>query len=227
MPEGREKDAPVVELPPQTLDDADLTTPPGGVSVPISGRDGIVGVLTFTSPELSMLGKIVYAYITYTLMMMAYTAINIPYSALLGVITPDPVERASVSSVKFVFAYVAGTTVSLFFAFERTTIATTLIVFYTFPMWVAIAAVPVFGEHLGLRKLAAIGLSGVGLVLLLASPGTSHGIDALGVALALVASLCQTGFALVHQHGQDAVEKFRGRRPLRRPVQAFDQLFIP
>ena len=47
--------------------------------------------------------------------------------------------------------FVAGTTISLFFAFERTTIATALIVFYTFPAWVAIAAVPVFGEHLGGR----------------------------------------------------------------------------
>lgn len=112
-------------------------------------------------------------------------------------------------------AFVAGTTVSLFFAFERTTIATALIVFYTFPMWVAIAAVPVFGEHLGVRKLAAIGLSGGGLVLLLAAPGTSHGIDALGVALALLASLCQTGFALVGAGGFRSVPPLQSAALLR------------
>jgi drug/metabolite transporter (DMT)-like permease len=98
--------------------------------------------------------------------------------------------------------FVAGTTISLFFAFERTTIATALIVFYTFPAWVAIAAVPVFGEHLGARKAAAIALSGVGLVMLLAAPTNGEGgIDLIGVALALIASLCQTGFALVGSGG--------------------------
>jgi len=99
-------------------------------------------------------------------------------------------------------AFVAGTSLSLFFAFERTTIATALIVFYTFPVWVAIAAVPVFGEHLGTRKSAAIALSGVGLVMLLAAPTSGGaGIDLLGVGLALIASLCQTGFALVGAGG--------------------------
>ena len=44
--------------------------------------------------------------------MMLYTAINIPYSALLGVVTADPVERAQVSSIKFIFAYTAGMIVS-------------------------------------------------------------------------------------------------------------------
>ncbi len=72
----------------------------------------LVGVLTFTTPNLSPGGKVAYAYITFTLMMMMYTAINIPYSALLGVISADPVERTSVSSIKFVFAYAAGTIVS-------------------------------------------------------------------------------------------------------------------
>ena len=72
----------------------------------------VVGVLTFTSPSLSPGGKLVYAYVTFTLMMMVYTAINIPYSALLGVISSDPVERTGISSIKFIFAYTAGTFVS-------------------------------------------------------------------------------------------------------------------
>lgn len=111
--------------------------------------------------------------------------------------------------------FVAGTTISLFFAFERTSIATALIVFYTFPVWVALAAVPLLGEHLGRRKLSAIGLAGVGLVLLLVSPGASGDIDAIGVGLALVASLCQTGFALVGAGGFRSVPPLQSAALLR------------
>jgi len=74
------------------------------VAVPI----GVVGVATFTTPDLSTGGKVVYAYITYTLMMMAYTAINIPYSALMGVLSPDTQERTSVSTYRFVLAFVGA-----------------------------------------------------------------------------------------------------------------------
>jgi len=112
--------------------------------------------------------------------------------------------------------FVAGTTISLFFAFERTTIATALIVFYTFPAWVAIAAVPLFGEHLSLRKLAAIGLSGVGLLMLLAAPAEGgSGIDPVGVGLALVASFCQAGFALVGAGGFRSVPALQSAAMLR------------
>lgn len=80
------------------------------VSVPI----GVVAVFTFTTPDLSPAGKLIYAYVTFNLLMMLYTAINIPYSSLLGVITPDPLERTTVSSYKYVFAYISGTIVSAF-----------------------------------------------------------------------------------------------------------------
>ncbi|MEN8194187.1 MAG: MFS transporter [Bacteroidota bacterium] len=66
---------------------------------------GIVGVLTFTTPQLSMEGKIIYAYITYSLMMMVYTAINIPYSALMGVVSADPLQRTSFAQYRFIFAF--------------------------------------------------------------------------------------------------------------------------
>jgi len=74
------------------------------VSIPI----GVIGVLTFTTPDLSVSGKIIYAYITYTLMMMAYTAINIPYSALMGVLSPNTQERTSVSTYRFVLAFIGA-----------------------------------------------------------------------------------------------------------------------
>lgn len=72
---------------------------------------GLGTVLMFTTPELSPTGKIVYAYMTYGLMMVIYTAIMIPYYSLIGVISPKPGERTSVSSYKFVFAYAAGASV--------------------------------------------------------------------------------------------------------------------
>ncbi len=69
---------------------------------------GIIGVLTFTTPDMSLGGKIIYAYITYALMMMVYTAINIPYSALMGVVSSDPLERTSFSQYRFVFAFLGA-----------------------------------------------------------------------------------------------------------------------
>ena len=72
----------------------------------------VAGVLAFTVPDLDEGGKITWAYITFFLIMMLYTAINIPYTALLGVITPNSSERTSVSSFKFLFAFSAGIIVS-------------------------------------------------------------------------------------------------------------------
>jgi glycoside/pentoside/hexuronide:cation symporter, GPH family len=68
----------------------------------------ITGALTFYTPDLGPTGKLIYAYVTYTLVMMAYTAINIPYGALMGVITPSSIERTSVSTYRFVLAFCGG-----------------------------------------------------------------------------------------------------------------------
>lgn len=69
---------------------------------------GAAGVLTFTTPELSESGKLVWAYITYSLMMTAYTFVNLPYSGLLGVITPDSQERTTLASWRFIGAFSGG-----------------------------------------------------------------------------------------------------------------------
>lgn len=69
---------------------------------------GVIGVAMFTTPEMSDPAKVVYAYVTYTLMMMVYTAINVPYCALMGVISPDPQERTIVSSFRFVLVFIAA-----------------------------------------------------------------------------------------------------------------------
>jgi glycoside/pentoside/hexuronide:cation symporter, GPH family len=66
---------------------------------------GLIGFLTFFSPDLSPSGKLVYAYATYGAMMLVYTAINIPYGALMGVITPDSLVRTRLSSYRFLGAF--------------------------------------------------------------------------------------------------------------------------
>ncbi len=65
----------------------------------------LTAVLAFTTPSYTGTAKVVYAYVTLTIMMFAYSAINIPYSALLGVLTPNSEDRTSVCSYRFVMAF--------------------------------------------------------------------------------------------------------------------------
>jgi GPH family glycoside/pentoside/hexuronide:cation symporter len=65
----------------------------------------LISVLTFTTPGFDDTGKLIYAYITYTLMMMFYTAVNVPYSSLMAVMTPSNEERTTLSSFRFVAAF--------------------------------------------------------------------------------------------------------------------------
>ena len=69
---------------------------------------GIMGYLTFTTPPFGPEGKLIYAYVTYIVLMMVYSANNLPYSALSGVITGDLAERTSLSSYRFVCAMSAA-----------------------------------------------------------------------------------------------------------------------
>jgi GPH family glycoside/pentoside/hexuronide:cation symporter len=68
----------------------------------------VVTVLTFTVPDFDPTGKLIYAWVTYNLLMLVYTAINIPYSALSGVMTDDPLERTSLNSYRMVLAQCGG-----------------------------------------------------------------------------------------------------------------------
>ncbi|MCB1105493.1 MAG: MFS transporter [Opitutaceae bacterium] len=72
----------------------------------------LVGVLTFTTPGFGPAGRLLWAYVTYNALMMLYTLINIPYTAMLGVMTDDATERTRLSSIKFLFAFSAGIVVS-------------------------------------------------------------------------------------------------------------------
>jgi glycoside/pentoside/hexuronide:cation symporter, GPH family len=69
---------------------------------------GIAGVLTFSSPSLSPVGRLVYAYVTYSLMMMVYSLVNVPYASLLGVMSADGRERTALSSYRMVFAFMGS-----------------------------------------------------------------------------------------------------------------------
>jgi glycoside/pentoside/hexuronide:cation symporter, GPH family len=73
-----------------------------GTAVPF----GVVFWLVYVTPDFGPAGKLVYAYITYSLVMILYSANNTPYSALMGVMTPDASERSSIAGYRFVGALV-------------------------------------------------------------------------------------------------------------------------
>lgn len=75
---------------------------------------GILACAMFITPAWSQNMKIVYAYVTYILATMAYTAINIPYSSLMAVMTPDPKERTTLSQYRFFFAFVGMMLITTF-----------------------------------------------------------------------------------------------------------------
>ena len=68
---------------------------------------GVLGYVMFLNPQFTDGGKLVYAYVTYGLMWVAYTAINIPYSSLMGVMSPSSADRTSLSAYRFVCAFSA------------------------------------------------------------------------------------------------------------------------
>lgn len=69
---------------------------------------GIILSLLFTGPNLSPTGKIIYAYTTYIIFTLVYTANNIPYGALMAVMTGDDKERTSLGSYRMVGAFTGG-----------------------------------------------------------------------------------------------------------------------
>ena len=75
---------------------------------------GILGYALLLGPDLSPAGKLAYAYVTYIGVMLAYTAINVPYSALLAVISPSAEERTKATQFRFICATVGTLTVSAF-----------------------------------------------------------------------------------------------------------------
>ena len=75
---------------------------------------GVISVMAFSTPNFSYDGKVIYAVITYTLLLLLYASSNLPYSALSGVITGDMKERNSISSYRFVAVMFAQFFVQVF-----------------------------------------------------------------------------------------------------------------
>lgn len=75
---------------------------------------GVIALLAFSTPDFSYKGKVIYAAVTYTLLLLLYAANNLPYSALSGVITGDMGERNSMSSYRFVAVMFAQFFVQVF-----------------------------------------------------------------------------------------------------------------
>ncbi len=73
---------------------------------------GVLAVLAFSTPDLDQTGKVIYAAVTYLLLMTAYTAINLPYSSLGAVMTSDSYERTSLNTYRFVCAFAGQLVVS-------------------------------------------------------------------------------------------------------------------
>lgn len=72
----------------------------------------VAGVLTFTVPDVGEDGKLIWAYGTYIFMMLAYTFINVPYGALMGVMTANSQQRTQLTSFRFIAAFSGGTLVA-------------------------------------------------------------------------------------------------------------------
>jgi len=65
----------------------------------------VLAILTFTTPDFGEAGKIIYAGLTYVLLMTAYSFINLPYSALGAVMTDDTYERAGLNTYRFIAGF--------------------------------------------------------------------------------------------------------------------------
>ncbi|MCF0198116.1 MAG: MFS transporter [Bacteroidaceae bacterium] len=84
-----------------------------------SGILGLVFALLLYTPDLGPTGRRIYAYTLYLLMMAVYTAVNVPYGSLLGVMTEDDDEKNQFSSYRMVGAYAMGFVTLLSFPYLK------------------------------------------------------------------------------------------------------------
>ncbi|MGY5449450.1 glycoside-pentoside-hexuronide (GPH):cation symporter [Agarivorans sp. MS3-6] len=74
---------------------------------------GVACMITFYTPDLGSTGKIIYAYCSYILLTLMYTAINVPYCAMANAMTDDPKQRVSLQSYRFALSTAGGLVVAL------------------------------------------------------------------------------------------------------------------
>ena len=102
------------------LIDSELSSPTGlstslnpGLPLPHPRKQAPSTDTLFTTPDASPTMKLVWAYVTYIMMMTVYTGINVPYGAMLGVMTDDSGSKTVLSSYRMFFAY-GGSFIALF-----------------------------------------------------------------------------------------------------------------
>ncbi|HCC39993.1 MAG TPA: MFS transporter, partial [Arthrobacter bacterium] len=76
----------------------------------------LLSVATFSIPQLGESGTLLYAYVTYAALGLAYSLVNIPYGSLAGAMTQDPGERAKLGSARMVGALLVGSALGIFVA---------------------------------------------------------------------------------------------------------------
>ena len=76
----------------------------------------LLSVATFSIPQLGESGTLLYAYVTYAALGLAYSLVNIPYGSLAGAMTQDPAERAKLGSARMIGAMLVGSALGIFVA---------------------------------------------------------------------------------------------------------------
>lgn len=115
-----------------------------------------------------------------------------------------PLRRISARDRRWVIAATVANAIlnlSVFIAFQRAGIVLSLLVFYLYPAWVALASVTWYGARLDGVRWAALAMSLAGSVLVVAGAGDIGALDALGIALAFLAGIGQTFYVLSARHG--------------------------
>ncbi|HEY6607679.1 MAG TPA: DMT family transporter [Candidatus Limnocylindria bacterium] len=131
-------------------------------------------------------------------------AIFITVGAVTTGIRPASLRQVPVRDRWFMLAAAVANTVlnfAAFVAFERISIALTLLVFYLYPAGVAVASTLWFGDRLDRIGWAALAVSLIGMTLVVAGAGALGMIDPLGIGLAFVAALAQVFYVLAARHG--------------------------
>ncbi|HSK93020.1 MAG TPA: DMT family transporter [Candidatus Angelobacter sp.] len=122
----------------------------------------------------------------------------------LGAKRPISLRRVPVRDRWFMLAAAAANTIlnlAAFIAFERITIALTLLVFYLYPAGVAVLSTVWFGDRLDRARWIALGISLAGMALVMAGAGALGELDAIGIGLAFLAALTQVFYVLAARHG--------------------------
>ena len=94
---------------------------------------------------------------------------------------------------------------SVFIAFQRAGIVLTLLIFYLYPAWVALASLAWFGERFDRTRWTALAMSLAGSVLVVAGAGNLGTLDGLGVTLAFIGGIGQTFYVMAARHGYSGI----------------------